>query len=101
MSAQMFDKTLGILVELSWEFHFLIEGHLKDLVRIISHEWRSSVKTLVNENSKGVPIYRRMVSLVLYDFWGNILRSAAESVSPVSRHESLDKAKISKLDVPV
>ena len=101
MSTQVFDKALGILIEFSWELHLLVKGHLKDLVRILSHEWWSSVETLINENAKSIPVYWVVVALVLNDFWGYVLWGATESVGPVTRHESLDEAKISKLDIPV
>ena len=42
-----------------------------------------------------------MVSLVLNDFWGNILWSATKSVGSISGHQSLDKAEISQFDVSI
>lgn len=97
----MLNKTFCILIKLSWELYLLVEGHFKYLIRILSHKRRPSIKTLINENAKGIPVNWRMIAFVLNDFRSDILRSSTEGISPVSWHKSLDKTKIRKLYVPI
>ena len=97
----MLHETLGVFVELSWELDLLVQSHLEDLVWVLGHERGSSVKGLVDEDAKGVPVHRRVVALVLNDLGGDVLGSAAERVSSVTWQELLDEAEVSELDVSI
>ena len=97
----MLNETLGIFIKLSWELDFFIVDHLENFIWVIGHEWGSSVKTLINEDTKGVPVNWLEIALIFNDLWGDILRSSTESVSSISRQQPLNEPKISNFNVAI
>ena len=97
----MLDETLGIFIKLSRELDFFFVDHLENFIWVIGHEWRYSVKTLINEDTKGVPVNRLEIALIFNDLWGDILRSSTESVGSISRQQPLNEPKISNFNVAI
>jgi len=64
MSTEMLYKTLSIFIKVFWESKLLICDHLEDLIRIIGHEWWSSIKAFINENTQRIPVYRLVIALI-------------------------------------
>ncbi|TNV85113.1 hypothetical protein FGO68_gene6217 [Halteria grandinella] len=90
-------KALCIFVEgalFAGEVHLVLEYHLEQLQGILMVVGAVPHKQLVQKDTQSVPVHCLPVALAQEDLGGQVLRSAAEGVSPLAWLELLDKAKV-------
>ena len=95
----MTDKGLGVVVKTFRKMQLSFENILIDDHWVIVSEGFNSSNHFVNDDSQGPPVDWLAVALILKDLRRQILRSSAESKSPVFDH--LCETKVCQFDVAV
>ena len=101
MVAQVPDQALGVAREVSLERDLLSQGHLKDLVSVLVHEWWPAHHQLVDEDSERVPVGGPAMPHIQDHLWCDVLWRPTQRIRSVPSFEPLHEAKVSELHIPV
>lgn len=96
----MLHQGLCVLIEIGSKRNLALQDIPVDSHRVLVVEGIDACVHLVDENSQSPPVDCFSVALVENDFWGDVLRSAADREGPALGQE-LRKAEVSKFEISV
>lgn len=94
---QMFDDTLGVLVEISRELDFALQDLLVNRHGVVVVEGIDTSNHFISQNSERPPVHRLAVTFVQQDLWSQVFGSATQGVG--ASLAVLSEAKIGEFEV--